>query len=406
MADTYADYAALAAAETEGVDYQILSGTPAGATWASIAIHAGGIEPGSGEMAREVAGESMDWYKFEGIKATGNSVLHITATNFDEPTAVALVAASSRTVSFHGYVGTAGLPETAVGGLDPLLTGAVIAALGRAGYAAGAAPYEIAGTDAGNICNANLISGGVQLEMSQALRESFFPGGDYGSAARAAGIFTDDFYRYASVVQGALSGFGAISSGSANVSRYCLASAPGADVDLVVSVATDHLAVGGSEYMHLLARVADTSNWYSARLAFTTAQAVELTVRKRVAGTESAISSTVTTDLVHAAGSRVALRFQVAGTTLRAKAWADGFSEPQWMAEVTDASLAAAGSVGVRAILSSGYSGSLPVECTFGEFRDATSPQAFVVTRSVNGVVKTHADGADVRLWRPGLRVL
>jgi phage replication-related protein YjqB (UPF0714/DUF867 family) len=406
MADTYADYAALAAAETEGVDYQILSDTPAGATWASIAIHAGGIEPGSGEMARQVAGDDMAWYKFEGIKSSGNSVLHITATNFDEPVCVALVAASSRTLSFHGYAGTSGVPETAVGGLDPLLTGAVVSALGRAGYAAGAAPYEIAGTDAGNICNANLISGGVQLEMSQALRESFFPGGDYGAAARAAGVFTDDFYRYATAVRGALAGYGAISLGSANVSRYCLVPAASADVDLVVSIATDQLAAGGSEYVHLLARAADTSNWYSARLAFTTTQTVELTIRKRVAGSESAISSTVDTGLTHAAGDRVALRLQVVGTTLRAAAWMDGFDEELLATEVTDTSLAAAGSVGVRGILSSSYSGTLPVEVTFGDFQDRVSPQTFTVTRSVNGVVKALADGVGVQLWRPGLRVL
>lgn len=34
----------------------------------------------------------------------------------------------------------------------------------------------------------------------------------------------------------------------------------------------------------------------------------------------------------------------------------------------------------------------------------ATSPQTFTLTRSVNGVVKTHASGATVRLWRPAVR--
>jgi phage replication-related protein YjqB (UPF0714/DUF867 family) len=406
MADTYADYADLAANETEGVDYQILSDTPTGATWASIAIHAGGIEPGSGEMARQVAGSDMAWYKFEGLKSSGNSVLHITATHFDEPTCVALVAAADRALSFHGYVGTAGVPETAVGGLDPLLTGAVKAALHRAGFAAGAAPYEIAGTDPANIVNTTTIGGGVQLEMSRAQREAFFPNGDYGATARAAGIFTDDFYRYAAAVRSALS-YGATSAGAVNSSRYCLAPAPDADVDLVVSVATDTLASGNNEYAHLLARAADTSNWYSARLAFTTAQSVVLTIRKRISGSESAISSTVTTTLTHAAGARFALRFQVAGTTLRAKVWPEEGYEPiRWDAEVTDSDLSAAGSVGVRAILSSAYTGSLPVVYTWGGLRDITSPQAFTVTRATNGVAKALPNGSDVKLWRPGVRAL
>jgi hypothetical protein len=33
----------------------------------------------------------------------------------------------------------------------------------------------------------------------------------------------------------------------------------------------------------------------------------------------------------------------------------------------------------------------------------ATSPQTFTVTRSVNGVVKAHSAGADVRLWQPAI---
>lgn len=36
----------------------------------------------------------------------------------------------------------------------------------------------------------------------------------------------------------------------------------------------------------------------------------------------------------------------------------------------------------------------------------AASPQTFTVTRSVNGVVKTHATGADVQLWQPAVLAL
>jgi len=43
---------------------------------------------------------------------------------------------------------------------------------------------------------------------------------------------------------------------------------------------------------------------------------------------------------------------------------------------------------------------------TVTDISGAASPQTFTVTRSVNGVVKAHLAGADVRLWRPTVRSL
>ena len=52
-----------------------------------IAIHGGNIEPGTSELAEELAGNEFNLYKFEGLKEKNNSVLHITSSNFDEPKA-------------------------------------------------------------------------------------------------------------------------------------------------------------------------------------------------------------------------------------------------------------------------------------------------------------------------------
>ena len=38
---------------------------------------------------------------------------------------------------------------------------------------------------------------------------------------------------------------------------------------------------------------------------------------------------------------------------------------------------------------------------TVTDITGTSSPQTFTVTRSVNGVVKAQASGADVRLWFP-----
>lgn len=402
MADLYANYAALAAAETEGVDYSRTAVSPTGATWSAIAIHGGGIETGSGEMAREVsgAGTRMAYYEFQGLKTSGNVDLHITSTNFDEPNCVALVAASKRCLSFHGFVGDAEVAQTALGGLDTDLVDALTTSLTAAGFTVITTPSEIGGTDPDNICNSTSTSAGVQLEMSRALRDSFFPG-ENTRAVRDSGARTEAFYRYASAVMAAYQGRGLMSLGSVNSSRWAVVPASLANVDLVATVATDKLAVGGSHFPALAARWADANNTYLARLELTTTQTVILTLRKRVASTETLLVQK-TTSLTHAAGTRFRVRMQLVGTTLRANAWLDGDVEPPgWQLETTDSALSAAGSIGMRGILSTSNTNTLPVVASWGDFSTLGSPQTFEVTRSVNGIAKEQTALTDVRLATP-----
>ncbi|MFE2936658.1 poly-gamma-glutamate hydrolase family protein [Streptomyces sp. NPDC059278] len=407
MADLYANYGELAAAEREGVTYSRTSVAPVGATWAAIAIHGGGIEGGSGEMAREVsaAGARMAYYEFSGLKSSNNTSLHVTSTNFDEPMAMAMVTGVRRCLSFHGYVGS-GVPETAIGGLDTEMVARLTASLGRAGFLVTNAPSEIGGTDPANICNRTSTGAGVQLEMSRALRNSFFPNGENTKAVRDSGARTETFYRYASAVQAAYLGRGLVAMGSTNVSRYCLLPAPSPNVDFTASVSTDALAAGGSHFLALVARYLDGANMYLARLEFSITQAVILTLRKRVASTETFLVQ-YTTGLTHAPGRRFHIRLQTAGTTLRGKAWqTDSPEPPAWQLETTDPDLTAAGSVGMRSILSSTSTNTLPVNASWGDFTMVGSPQTFAVTRSVNGVIKAQTAGTDIRLAQPTIAAL
>jgi phage replication-related protein YjqB (UPF0714/DUF867 family) len=210
MADTYANYAALAAANTEGVDYlRIVQPTSITAT-THIAIHGGAIEIGSGEIAKAVSarlGHSM--YVFQAMKPSGNAALHITSTHFDEPMCVAMQAKAARTVSYHGAEGTSddGVTlKTYIGGLDTNLKNAIGNALTAAGFGVDLNPSStIAGVDPNNICNRNLSGAGVQLEMTSALRNSFFPGGVNNAAARNDfSKRTDTFYAYCDAVVSAV----------------------------------------------------------------------------------------------------------------------------------------------------------------------------------------------------------
>ncbi|MFD7605144.1 poly-gamma-glutamate hydrolase family protein [Streptomyces mirabilis] len=210
MADIYANYAALAAVNTEGVDYLRIAQPTSVTATTHIAIHGGAIESGSGEMAKAVSarlGQSM--YVFQAMKSSGNSVLHITSTHFDEPQCVAMQAQATRTVSYHGAEGTSDNGTTFltyIGGLDLNLKTAIGNALTAAGFSVDLNPAStIAGVDPDNICNRNAAGAGVQLEMTTALRNSFFPGGVSNAAARNDfSKRTDTFYTYCDAIVAAV----------------------------------------------------------------------------------------------------------------------------------------------------------------------------------------------------------
>ncbi|MHB9857605.1 hypothetical protein [Streptomyces sp. YIM S03343] len=192
---------------------------------------------------------------------------------------------------------------------------------------------------------------------------------------------------------------GTHSLGSVNVSRYTLVTAPSADVDLRIEVATSALATGGPQYAGMVARYADANNSYTARAAFNTDQTVTLVLQKRVGGTQTDMVS-LTVPGTHAAASFFVIRLQAQGAVLRAKCWPLGEVEPGWQVTVADGSHSAPGSVGVRSILSSINTNVLPVTFTYDNFQQV-NVQTMTVTRSINGVVKAHSAGEDVRLAYP-----
>jgi phage replication-related protein YjqB (UPF0714/DUF867 family) len=98
---------------------------------AILCIHGGDIEPGTSQIADGIAGNDHTFYALEGLKKTGNRVLHITSTAFDEPVALQIVAQSEIIISIHGcsdaaevvYLG--GLDEELRGHIKPTLRGRV-----------------------------------------------------------------------------------------------------------------------------------------------------------------------------------------------------------------------------------------------------------------------------------------
>jgi phage replication-related protein YjqB (UPF0714/DUF867 family) len=139
-----------------------------------IAPHGGGIEPGTSELARAIAGDEFSFYCFEGNKLEGNDRLHITSTRFNEPKGLQMVSESEIAVAIHGC----NLHCTGIflGGLHNILVRELDEALCNAGFRVEPGHDEISGRNHRNICNLGREKKGVQLEISEPLRRQLFKG--------------------------------------------------------------------------------------------------------------------------------------------------------------------------------------------------------------------------------------
>ncbi|MFC1567466.1 poly-gamma-glutamate hydrolase family protein [Thermodesulfobacteriota bacterium] len=171
--DVYKNFAELSETESEGIDFCISVVKREGSKIVIVAPHGGAIEPGTSEVAKEVANNDLSLAIFEGIKPKGNKRLHITSTNFDEPRCVELVQESDAVVAIHGE----GSTELSVflGGRDDELCSQLKVVLERYGYDVKThGNPDLHGLAATNICNRGRHGVGVQLELSSGLRQTFF----------------------------------------------------------------------------------------------------------------------------------------------------------------------------------------------------------------------------------------
>ena len=81
------------------------------------AIHGGGIEPGTTEIARRISNVGKyNFYTFEGLRKSNNDQLHVTSTHFNEPILDKLLKNTKETLSIHGFSGDD--PIVYIGGKD------------------------------------------------------------------------------------------------------------------------------------------------------------------------------------------------------------------------------------------------------------------------------------------------
>jgi phage replication-related protein YjqB (UPF0714/DUF867 family) len=160
-----------------------------------LAIHGGGIEKGTSEIALATAGYHPatlapsidghalhDFWLFEGLMPNGNGRLHVTASNYDDPIARELVKNARRCISLHGCSDKQakaskkqpyGLIQ--LGGLDNELKFIVLEELKGVGIPAEITKDEMLDGDLPtNIANKTKVRGCAQLEMGSCFRSSLF----------------------------------------------------------------------------------------------------------------------------------------------------------------------------------------------------------------------------------------
>jgi phage replication-related protein YjqB (UPF0714/DUF867 family) len=156
-----------------------------------LALHGGGIEGGTSEIALAVAGYHPatfgratdcsglhDLWIFEGLLGDDNSKLHVTSTHYDDPIALKLVQISKRCLSLHGLSDTAANGKIQIGGRDTELMSIVLEELTAAGIpAAISIDEDTNASNLDNICNKTTTRAGVQLEMGFTYRASLFAPG-------------------------------------------------------------------------------------------------------------------------------------------------------------------------------------------------------------------------------------
>jgi phage replication-related protein YjqB (UPF0714/DUF867 family) len=196
--DEYNSFAELKAKQIKDKDFRVQARPRVDAKIAVVAPHGGEIEPGTSELAIEIAGSDLSFAVFEGIKEgiKANSVLHITSTNFDEPHCVEVVTQTLAVLTIHGEASRGAVAY--IGGRDETLRKHI-------GDSLAEAKFEIKehknpalqGKSPKNICNRGSSGCGVQLELSHGLRSTFFESLDTQGRASQ----TDSFHKFVKAVR-------------------------------------------------------------------------------------------------------------------------------------------------------------------------------------------------------------
>lgn len=172
MRDKYLSFDELFKHEIEGKDFYITcKGT--GSNVVILALHGGGIEPGTEEIASALWHSDEGLFIFSGIKHTGNKHLHITSTKYNHPLALDLIKNAKLVLSIHGT--NEAKQITYIGGRDKKGGLAIARSLRHSNFEVSSTPpSRLDGQNRVNIVNLGKTRRGIQIEISKTQRVAFF----------------------------------------------------------------------------------------------------------------------------------------------------------------------------------------------------------------------------------------
>lgn len=175
-----------------------------------------------------------------------------------------------------------------------------------------------------------------------------------------------------------------------------------ADAEVLVVLGAGQVSTGDSLLGGILLRYSSSTAFYRVRLHFRTDSLVNLVVTN--GATE--IGAQVATGLTYTGSSFFWLRARVIGQTVYGRVWAFGTDEPSAWGTVRTitSSTIDTGDVGLTVSAFSGITNVSPT-VRYDGF-EVVTPQRFTVTRSVNGVSKSHAAGTALSLAQPAVVAL
>ncbi|MEU4570733.1 hypothetical protein [Micromonospora sp. NPDC023956] len=156
-------------------------------------------------------------------------------------------------------------------------------------------------------------------------------------------------------------GVGVQSLGSLNVSRRAVLAGVADAEDVAATFAASAVATGAPIRAALMLRAVDPANdHYRAQLGFEIGGLLTLSLVRRTGGTDTTLTGVAVPD-TYTAGTRVRVRAQADGTTLRAMAWLESGTPPtSWQTTAIDTTFDA-GPPGIRTLLPTSNTNTLPV---------------------------------------------
>ncbi|MEV0114468.1 hypothetical protein AB0H77_14625 [Streptomyces sp. NPDC050844] len=184
--------------------------------------------------------------------------------------------------------------------------------------------------------------------------------------------------------------------------RFQTLTGPIGDCEVRVRMAVSQVATGASRVPAVLLRYADQSTYYRARIHFATGGGMFASITRDT----TQIGGTPQLPYSYTAGAQFELRVKLTGQLIQMRVWPTGTAEPTlWHhAETIVTNPIGSGAVGLSASAFAGMTNLNP-QLFYDEFALVT-PQRFTLARSVNGIVKAHAAGTDLRLAQPAIVAL